>query len=86
MLKANISTPSAKRPLSALAAVSLAALLMTAGCTNLKPNMDAGKPLDSMSGEYKETDAHLKTAANDALALGRRAVGRRLSAGRHCRR
>ncbi|MBI1216361.1 MAG: tetratricopeptide repeat protein [Alphaproteobacteria bacterium] len=55
---------------TALAVLPLAVLLALGGCTNIKPNTDIAKVGDSLSGDYKETDAHLKTAAADAMAGG----------------
>jgi predicted Zn-dependent protease len=53
--------------------VPVTALLLVAGCTNmtLQKDLNGTKVIDSMSGDYKDTDARLNAAANDALAAGR---------------
>lgn len=75
MTHMNTSSPLRPSGLRLLAAaVSISALLAASGCDKLKPNMDAGLPLNSMAGEYKQTDAQLFKAANDAVAAGNTAV------------
>jgi len=64
------------RPAAMLAVLPLTAMLALGGCAvaqKAQANLDPNKPIDSLTGEYKETDAHLNAAATNALAAGRTA-------------